>query len=53
METLSRYARALEDMHILKQYIEKLEAERDYYQSASEFAGVPNTPRPEQLTKEE
>ena len=38
-----------EDINRLKEYINRLESERDYYQCASEFAGVPNTPRPEEL----
>lgn len=47
VETLHFEADRWEDMHRLKQYINRLEAERDYYQNASEFAGVPNTPKPE------
>lgn len=38
-----------EDINRLKEYINRLEAERDYYQGASAFAGVPNTPRPKEL----
>ena len=53
MKELSRYAQALEDMKILKEYIAKLEAERDYYQYSSTFAGVSNTPIPEILKQKE
>ena len=45
-EALMLAADQWEDIQKLKQYINKLEAERDYYQEASSFAGVPNTPQP-------
>ena len=46
-EVLSAEGDHWEDIQLLKEYINRLEAERDYYQRSSEFAGVPNTPRPE------
>ena len=48
-EALEAEGDKYEDINLLKEYINRLEAERDYYQAASEFAGVPNTPRPEGL----
>ena len=48
-EAVEREGDSYEDLNRLKAYINRLEAERDYYQAASKFAGVPNTPRPEIL----
>mgnify|MGYP000212042396 CR=1 FL=1 len=38
-----------DDLTLLKQYIQRLEAERDYYMQSSKFAGVPNTPKPKEI----
>ena len=46
---INKKNRAEAEIRSLKRYIFLLEAERDYYQSASEFAGVPNTPRPQEM----
>ena len=42
---------AREENRKLREYIRKVEAERDYYQDASVFGGVPNTARPECLVE--
>ena len=49
MEYYELYSDSVKRLRILKEYILKLEAERDYYQQASHFAGVPNTPRPKEV----
>lgn len=45
-EVLHMEADRWEDIQRLKEYINRLEAERDYYQNASEFAGVANLQQP-------
>ena len=45
-EALHIEADQWEDIQQLKQYINRLEAERDYYFDSSEFAGVPKLRRP-------
>lgn len=39
-----------EDLVMLKEYINRLEAERDYYRESSSFDGVPDTPKPQRST---